>query len=179
MKSAKVFARELSEEEKAEQAAAANVKGGAKQPPAPAKDPKKGGGPEEPSKEELERLEREKKEKEEKERKLKEEWDMLDEETKFHRTAEDIYKQPCVKFVNQYAHKKIEQLQAQLGTLQADSEEYKDVQHQISELQTRTYTGHIISEKQGFEVVEFEEQVIREKGCWVKFMKLPPQEEVP
>jgi hypothetical protein len=30
MKNAKVFARELSEEEKAEQAAAANVKGGAK-----------------------------------------------------------------------------------------------------------------------------------------------------
>ncbi len=129
MKNAKVFARELSEEEKAEQAAAANVKGGAKQPPAPAKDPKKGGGPEEPSKEEVERLERERKEKEEKERKLKEEWDLLDEETKFQRTAEDIYKQPCIKFVNQYAHKKIEQLQAQLGTLQADSEEYKDVQN--------------------------------------------------
>lgn len=129
MKNAKVFARELSEEEKAEQAAAANVKGGAKQPPAPAKDPKKGGGPEEPSKEEVERLERERKEKEEKERKLKEEWDLLDAETKLYRTAEDIYKSPCIKFVNQYANKKIEQLQAHLGTLQADCEEYKDVQN--------------------------------------------------
>ena len=129
MKNAKVFARELTEEEKAEQAAAANVKGGAKQPPAPAKDPKKGGGPEEPSKDELERIEREKKEREEKERKLKEEWDMLDEETRFQRTAEDIYKQPCIKFVNTYAHKKLEQLQAQLATLQADTEEYKDVQY--------------------------------------------------
>lgn len=53
---------------------------------------------------------------------------MLDEETKFQRTAEDIYKQPCIKFVNSYAQKKIEQLQAQIGGLQAESEEYKDVQ---------------------------------------------------
>jgi hypothetical protein len=98
MRSAKVFARELTEEEKAEAAAAANAKGG-KQPPAPAKaDPKKGAGIEEPNKEELERLEREKKEREERERKLREEWDSLDEETKFFRTAEDIFKQPCIKF---------------------------------------------------------------------------------
>lgn len=108
MKNAKVFARELNDKEKADAAEAANAKGG-KQPPAPAKDPKK--GPEEPSKEEVERLEKERKEKEEKERRLKEEWDSLDEETKFFRTSEDIFKQPCVKFSNLYALKKIEQLQ--------------------------------------------------------------------
>ena len=89
MKGAKVFGKELTEEEKAEVTTAANAKGG-KQPPAPAKDAKK--GPEEPLKEEVERHEKERKEREEKERKHKEEWDSLDEDTKFFRTSEDIYK---------------------------------------------------------------------------------------
>jgi hypothetical protein len=44
-------------------------------------------------------------------RKFQEEWDALDEETKFYRTAEDIFKEPCVKFQNIYAQKRIEQLQ--------------------------------------------------------------------
>ena len=122
MKSAKVFGKELTEEEKAEAATAANAKGG-KQPPAPAKDAKK--GPEEPSKEEVERQEKEKKEREEKERKLKEEWDSLDEDTKFFRTAEDIYKQPCIKFTNNFAIKKIEHLQSQLASAANESEEHK------------------------------------------------------
>ena len=108
MRNAKVFSRELTEEEKAEVAAAANAKG-AKQPAAPAKDAKK--GPEEPSKEEVERLEKEKNQKEEKERKLKEEWDSLDQETKLYRTSEDLFKQPCIKFTNNFATKKIEVLQ--------------------------------------------------------------------
>jgi len=38
-------------------------------------------------------------------------------------------------------------------------------------------TGSIATEKQGFEVVEFEEQVTKDKGCWIRFMKLPPQED--
>lgn len=129
LRQAKVFPKELTEEEKAEAAAAANAKGG-KQPPPPAKpDPKKGGaGPEEPSKEEVERLEKDKREREEKERKLKEEWDNLDEDTKFFRTAEDIYKQPCIKFSNIHAQKRIEALSAHFATLAADSEEAKDAQ---------------------------------------------------
>lgn len=64
-----------------------------------------------------------------------------------------------------------------MGSAAPDSEEYKDIQSQIADLQGRIYTGFVASEKQGFEVVEFEEQVNKEKGCWVRFMKLPPQEE--
>ena len=105
LKHAKVHPRELTEEEKAEIEAAKNVKGKAP----PAKDAK-GKKEEEPSKEELERIEREKKEKEEKERKFREEWDALDEDTKFYRTKEDIFKEPCIKFQNFYAAKRIEQL---------------------------------------------------------------------
>ena len=56
----------------------------------------------------MERIEKEKKEREEREKKLREEWDSLDEDTKFFRTAEDIYKQPCIKFSNTFALKKIE-----------------------------------------------------------------------
>jgi hypothetical protein len=130
MRNAKVFAKELTEEEKAEAAAAANAKGG-KQPPAPAKDAKK--GPEEPSKEEQERLEKERRDKEERDKKLREEWDSLDEETKFFRTAEDIYKQPCVKFNNLNAVKRIEQLQAQLAAA-AEPEEQRQLQEQIADL---------------------------------------------
>lgn len=55
-------------------------------------------------------MEREKRAKEERERKLREEWEALDEETKFYRTNEDIYKEPCVKFQNFYAQRRAEQL---------------------------------------------------------------------
>jgi hypothetical protein len=104
LKQAKVFPRELTEEEKAELEAAKNAKG--KQPPP--KDPKK--KEEEPSKEEIERIEREKREKEERERKAREEWEALDELTKFYVKSEDIYKEPCIKFHNQWAQKRIELL---------------------------------------------------------------------
>jgi len=158
MRNAKVFAKELTEEEKAEAAAAANAKGG-KQPPAPAKDAKK--GPEEPSKEDQDRMEKERREKEERDKKLREEWDSLDEDTKFFRTAEDIYKQPCVKFNNLAAVKRIEQLQAQLGAA-AEPEEQKQLQEQIADLQARIYSGSVQCDKQGFELVEFEEWVQRD-----------------
>lgn len=102
LKHAKINPRELTEEEKLELEAAKNVKG--KAPPKDAKGKKE----EEPSKEELERIERERRLKEEKERKLKEEWDALDEGTKFYRTKEDIFKEPCIKFQNSYAAKRIE-----------------------------------------------------------------------
>ena len=35
----------------------------------------------------------------------------------------------------------------------------------------------IASEKQGFELVEFEEWVQKDKGCWIRFMKLLPIED--
>jgi hypothetical protein len=39
--------------------------------------------------------------------------------------------------------------------------------------------GNLICEKVGFELVEFEELVTKEGGCWIKFNKLtPPEEEV-
>lgn len=85
MKNARIHPRELSEEEKIEIEAAKNVKG--KAPPAKV-DPKKAKEEEIP-REELERLEKLKKEKEEKERKAREEWDALDEDTKFYRKSED------------------------------------------------------------------------------------------
>ena len=48
---------------------------------------------------------------------------------------------------------------------------------QIADLQKKTYVGNAISEKREFELIEFEEFVTHDKGCWVKFMKLPPLEE--
>lgn len=52
------------------------------------------------------------------------------------------------------------------------------MQAQISELQGRIYSGSLATEKQGFELLEFEEQVLRDRGCWLKVMKLLPLEEV-
>jgi hypothetical protein len=75
---------------------------------APVKDPKK--KEEEPSAAELERIEKEKREKEERQRKIQEEWDALDEETRFYRRNEDIFKEPCIKFNNSYAVKRIQEL---------------------------------------------------------------------
>lgn len=107
IKGAKVFPKELTEEEKAELEAAKNTKPGGK--PAPAKDPKK--KEEEPSAAELERIEKERREKEERMKKLQEEWDALDEETKFYRKNEDIFKEPCIKFQNYYAQRLIHDIQ--------------------------------------------------------------------
>ena len=106
IKGAKVFPKELTEEEKAELEAAAKTKPGTKPPP---KDPKK--KEEEPSAAELERLEKERKEKEERLRKLQEEWDALDEETRFNRRNEDIFKEPCIKFQNFYALRMVQEFQ--------------------------------------------------------------------
>ena len=39
--------------------------------------------------------------------------------------------------------------------------------------------GNVICDKTSFELVEFEEQVSKEKGCWLRFSKLlPPEEEI-
>jgi hypothetical protein len=46
-----------------------------------------------------------------------------------------------------------------LATTEAGSGEYKEMQEQINELQGKIYSGSVMSEKQGFELVEFEEWV--------------------
>ena len=93
VKNSKVLQKELTEEEKAE-AEAKGAKGG--------KAPPKGKNPkdDEPSAEELERLEKVRLEKEELELAKAAEWESLDEETKFHRTHEDIKKEPAIVMQN-------------------------------------------------------------------------------
>jgi hypothetical protein len=39
------------------------------------------------------------------------------------------------------------------------------------------YVGTAICEKYAFELVELEEMVSQEGGCWLKFNRLPPPEE--
>lgn len=64
-----------------------------------------------------------------------------------------------------------------MAVVPPESEEAKELSSQISELQGRIFTGSISSEKQGYELIELEEWVQRDKGCWLKFMKLPPPED--
>lgn len=92
VKNSKVHPRELTDEEKAE-AEAKGAKGGKAPPKGKGKD-------EEPTPEELERLEAVRLEKEELERQRAAEWESLDEETKFNRTAEDPYKEPAIRMQN-------------------------------------------------------------------------------
>lgn len=89
IKGGKVIPRELTEQEKEEAEANAKTKG--KAPPKAKKE-------EEISPEEQERLDKEREQKEEQEKKLQEEWDALDEETKFYRTHEDPFKEPSIRF---------------------------------------------------------------------------------
>ena len=88
----KIHARQLTDKEikEAEEAALAKKK--------VKKDPKNEPPP--PTAEELERLKKAQEEQEEEEKRRQAEWDALDEKTKFHRTYEDKYKHPAVKFEN-------------------------------------------------------------------------------
>ena len=99
----KVCPKELTEEEKAEIEAAKGTKGKAPPPKGKVEEIK-------PSAEELERLERAKLEREEEEKARQAEWDSLDEETKFHRTNEDSFKEPCIRMQNLAAQYKLEKL---------------------------------------------------------------------
>ncbi len=45
-----------------------------------------------------------------------EEWDALDADTKFYRTNEDIFKEPCIKFNNLYAAKRIGEIKELLAS---------------------------------------------------------------
>ena len=116
VKNSKIQPKELTEEEKAE-ADAKNAKGG-KAPPKG-----KGAKEEEPTAEELERQEKARLEKEEKERIAQAEWDALDEETKFHRTHEDPFKEPAIRMQNLVLVKKAEKLQEELTAMGAPGEE--------------------------------------------------------
>ena len=173
MKNSKIQPRELTEEEKAEQEAK-GAKGG--------KAPPKGKNPkdDEPTPEELEKQEQARLEKEELERQRAAEWETLDEETKFFRTNEDIYKEPSIRMHNQVSQRRLDQLQEQLTQLSAAEEVKEDekarVEAEIAEVQKQTLIGVSMSEKQGFELIEVEEAIKNDGGCWLTLMKLPQPE---
>ena len=144
VKHSKLQARELSEEEKAE-AEAKGAKG--KAPPPKGKAAKD----EEPSAEELERLEKARQEKEELERAQQAEWDALDEDTKFHRTNEDIKKEPAIRMENMVMKARLERLQEQLTAMGAPGEsaepERARLEAEIAEVQKSVLVGVSVSEK--------------------------------
>lgn len=167
----KVIPKELTEEEK-EQAADAG-KGKGKPPP---KDAKKAAEAE-PTPEEKERMEKEEAERQEREAKLKEEWDKLDEETKHLRTSEDIFKEPCIKMQNLVTLSKVEALEKELAEVPEDEENQPkrdEIQLKIDDLIGDTNVGRVICTKESYEIVEMEEAIRAEGGCWLRFMKLPP-----
>lgn len=165
--SGKVVPKEVTEDEKAEDTKA---KGGK----APAKDAKKA-KEEEPTAEELERQEKEKADREEKERRLQEEWDQLDDETKHIRHNEDIFKEPCVKMQNMVAIQKIEELQATLNAIAEDDEDGRSrIQAKIDAIIASTNVGTAVCTFDAYELVELEEHVVNDKGCWLRFMKTIP-----
>ena len=47
------------------------------------------------------------------------------------------------------------------------------IESEIAELQKSTLVGISVCEKQGFELIELEEAVKNDGGCWLTFMKLP------
>ena len=116
VKNSKVLMRELTDEEKAE----AEAKGGkGKAAPAKGKNVKE----DEPTPEELEKMEKARLEKEEREKRLAEEWEQLDEEEKFFRTNEDIYKEPCIKMQNLVQIQQVDMLKEKLEALGEPSAE--------------------------------------------------------
>jgi len=50
---------------------------------------------------------------------------------------------------------------------------------EIAEVQKQTMVGVSVCEKQGFELIELEEAIKNDGGCWLKFMKLPQPEAPP
>lgn len=106
----------------------------------------------EPTPEELEALERERKAKLEEQRRREEEWESLDEETKFYITMEDIYKNPCIVWEKDQGH--------------TEARRFK------------TYSQKVIKSEES--LVEFEEFVEDAKGFYMDVFKIPkPVEEDP
>jgi len=50
------------------------------------------------------------------------------------------------------------------------------IEAEISDFQKQALVGMGICEKQGFELIELEEAIKNDGGCWLKFMKLPQAE---
>ena len=73
------------------------------------------------------------------------------------------------------AIEQVEKLQAQLAEVPEDDEAAKEpIQKQIDELIGETNVGKVKCVKNGYELVELEEFTKQDKGCWLRFMKLPP-----
>lgn len=133
----RVRKRELTEEEvrQAEEAKSRKKDAGKKKP-------------EEPTPEELEEQQRIQALKEEEEARVKAEWDLLDEETKFYRTMEDLYQHPCVVWE------------------QEDEEDQRLV---------KSY--EITQHKEDRELVDFEESVLGAGGVHIEVARLPKTDE--
>ena len=74
---------------------------------------------------------------------------------------------------------KIEKLQAQLNATPEDEQKARNLlQKQIDDLVGFSNVGTSICYKESYELIELEESIKQEEGCWIKFMKTPiPQAE--
>ena len=54
--------------------------------------------------------------------------------------------------------------------------ERQRLESDIAEVQKTINNGTSVCEKQGFELIELEEAVKNDGGCWLNFMKLPQPE---
>ena len=68
----------------------------------------------------------------------------------------------------------VEKLQTELADIPEDQPEDRDrKQAEIDDLIGNTNVGMAKCEKTDYELIELEEAVKFEQGCWVRFMKLP------
>jgi predicted DNA-binding protein (MmcQ/YjbR family) len=125
-------------------------------------------------------MEKERLRKEELQRQSQAEWDKLDEETKFFKTSENIFKEPKIGFDNKPAQFKLKAAEEKLAQLQASVDQSEDgklalkqQQEEVELLRQKSNIGVAVCEKQSFELIEFEEMVKIEGGCWLRFMKIP------
>jgi len=173
MKGGSVIPKQLSEEEKEEAEAAVKAKG--KAPPKP----KKGQEEEDPTPEELEQLEKQKAEKQELERKKQEEWEALDEDTKFYRTNEDSFKEPSIKFHIEVESRPETALEGEKDDQAKDQDQPNEPQNEGEEQQPKTHLedASVSETKMAEELIELEEYITDEKGCWIFFNKVLPKED--
>lgn len=70
-------------------------------------------------------------------------------------------------------------MEAQLNATPSEENQARDlIQQQIDDLVGYSNVGTAISNKTGYELIDLEEAVTLDEGCWVKFMKTPiPQAE--
>ena len=72
---------------------------------------------------------------------------------------------------------KVEKMQAKLAEIPEDDTAAKEaLQKEIDVLVGSTNVGKATCSKNAYELVELEEQVKKDKGLWLRFMKLPPQQ---